>query len=405
MKPQLFSLLLLLLCIQLSGQEDTWHKLFNGTDLSGWAVFGNFDTRVSNQELILKKTSRQKGGWLLTEYPFDNFRLEVQCLFPIPNNTGIAIRYDDRFGGDPAYSGYEVNLHHDADQQNPTGSIVNVARAVWLDTLNSGNWVEIAIEANGDHLKTWIGGVKVAEAHSRRTLQGKIGLQVSGGNRASEVRFRNIRIQALPSANNAVPLIEDYLRNTQKRRLVSLFDGNSLAGWDEDGDGYWEVKDGAIHGKGGVESAWLITQGIYKNFYLKLKFKIDKEENSGVFIRNDPDADEIGLETGLECNIYDHDGYLHAYSTGSIVTHSRAWSHMIDYGDWNSMEIFAFEDQVTLYVNGRKSTEAHFPPGWNREGTICLQAGLRAFTDNGPSEVWFKDLYIKNMDGIPFLGY
>jgi hypothetical protein len=405
MKYLLFLSSFIFFQIHLPGQNDDWHQLFNGTDLSGWEIFGDFDARIIDRELVLRTTARQRGGWLLTEYSFNNFRLEAECLSPLPNNTGIAIRHDDSFGGDPAYSGCKINVHHEANQQNPTGSIVDLARAVWIDTLNPGNWISIAVEANGDHLQTWVNGIKVAETHSRRSLQGKIGLQASGGPRAGEVRFRNIRIKTLPDASNPVPLIEDYLRNTHRRSFVSLFDGRTLAGWDEDGDGYWEVEDGAIHGKGGVESAWLITHGLYRNFYLKLKFRIAKEENSGVFIRNDPNADDVGLDTGLECNIYDHDGYLHAYSTGSIVTHARAWSNMVDYDDWNSMEIFAFEDQVTMYINGLKSTETHFPGAWNREGTICLQAGLRVFTDNGPSDVWFKDIYIKNMDGIPFLGY
>ena len=99
---------------------------------------------------------------------------------------------------------------------------------------------------------------------------------------------------------------------------------------------------------------YLVSEKSYKNFYLKGKFKILKEDNSGVFIRKHPDSTNITLTNTIECNIYDHNGYTHAYSSGAIVPHARAWAGMVHYKDWNSFEIFTKDDLVIMYLNGFK---------------------------------------------------
>ena len=115
--------------------------------------------------------------------------------------------------------------------------------------------------------------------------------------------------------------------------------------------------------------------------------------------------DEITTDNAIECNIYDHDGFLHEYSTGSIAPIARSWSKMIDYDEWNDMEIFVFEDQICMYVNGMKSSEAHLPQKFNQKGNICIQGGIQVFNGNLPSDIYIKDMTLKDFEGIPFLGH
>ncbi|MCK5281179.1 MAG: DUF1080 domain-containing protein, partial [Cyclobacteriaceae bacterium] len=172
------------------------------------------------------------------------------------------------------------------------------------------------------------------------------------------------------------------------------------------GDAVWDIKDEIIHGYSGEKGGFLIHKKAYRNFYLKLKFKIKHEDNSGIFIRHTPeDFNVVTTNNAIECNIYDHDGYLHEYSTGSIAPIARSWSKMIDYEDWNDMEIFAFEDQICMYVNGIKSAEAHLPQKFNQKGNICIQGGIQLFNGNLPSDIYIRDLYIKDFEEIPFLGF
>ena len=100
---------------------------------------------------------------------------------------------------------------------------------------------------------------------------------------------------------------------------------------------------------------------------------------AGYFIRHDPAIETVSPENAIECNIYDFNGLSHVYSTGSIVLGSRAFRDLIEYDEWNEMEIFAYENHVILAVNGKKSAEAHLADKFNKAGQIGLQAGIQVF--------------------------
>lgn len=190
--------------------------------------------------------------------------------------------------------------------------------------------------------------------------------------------------------------LEEVYRNSSLP-LVSMIDNQALTGWHILGNGEWTYYYGELHGYSGAEPSYLVTDKTYKNFYLRCEFKIKKEDNSGIFIRKHPDSTAVSLQDAIECNIYDSDGEKQLYSTGSIVTHGLAPSNLITYGDWNTMEIFAQNEYIVLYINGQKSSEALLPTNFNKAGNICLQAGTRIYTDNGPSDIRFKNLQIREM--------
>ena len=66
-----------------------------------------------------------------------------------------------------------------------------------------------------------------------------------------------------------------------------LFDGKTLAGWHQVGDGEWVVEDGAIVGRT-QEAAklygLLVSDGVYHDFTVRFKFKSIKG-NSGFYVR------------------------------------------------------------------------------------------------------------------------
>ena len=380
-----------------------WTALFNGKDLTGWHKAGTFDAKVENGEIVLSHGGGGKNEWLYTDQDYSDFSLKMDFLLP-DQNSGVAFRHDESSGGHPALYSYEVNLNHKALNQI-TGTVVNVARAEWLDSLDINAWNTLEIRAAGDHIQVFINDQKVSEAHNRRSRTGRIGLEVAGQQEPFEARFRNIQIKALEPTQTSGPLIEDYMRHTWKSQMKPIFDGTSTNGWTQTGDGYWTVEDGILHGFSGEKGGFLVSKDSWHNFYMKLTFKIANEDNSGIFIRKTPEREDVSIEDAIECNIYDHNGLSHAWSTGSIATHARAWKPIIDYDDWNEMEIFAFGDHICLYVNGRKSSEAHLAEKFNKSGNICLQAGVRLFSDNGPSHIYFKEVMLKSFDEIPFIGY
>ncbi len=238
----------------------------------------------------------------------------------------------------------------------------------------------------------------VAEANDKRFHSGKIGLQVPSV-KGNTIRFKNIQIQKLMTIAVITELVEDRYRSDSTHAWEPLFDGKTLNGWNSIGDGSWDVEDGVLHGYSGIEGGFLVNENVYKNFYLTTKFKIIKEDNSGIWVRKSPDSANVSITDAIECNIYDHNGPAHAYSTGSIATHARAWYGMIDYDDWNEMEIFAENEHIVMFVNGEKSSESYLPSKFNKAGNICLQGGIKFFAeDKGPSDVYFKDMMIKSFD-------
>lgn len=337
-----------------------------------------------------------EGGkaWMTIDGEYQDFKLRGEFLLK-PENTGqIVFRLGDEDAPLPDLYGYAVQFDRDPAQQNCLGSINNVARAKWIENLDFEKWNSFEINATGDHLQVFIGQTMVTETHTRRSLNGVIKLIMNG----TGPFFRNLEISELNNVSLSRPTTEDFLRSFPELDYVKIFDGKSLSGWSQTGTSEWTISEGALHGYSGNEGGFLISDDSYHNFHLKFKFKIADEDNSGIFIRRPASAPETTLQNSVECNIYDHNGFTHAFSTGALVTHARAWYHMIDYEDWNTGEIFALEDHIVMYINGQKASEAHLA-NYNHPGQLCLQAGLQlARPEKGPSQVYFKDIWIKCID-------
>src|SRR6476660_8010485 len=65
---------------------------------------------------------------------------------------------------------------------------------------------------------------------------------------------------------------------------LSLFDGETLFGWQPTGDAKWEVVDGEIRTKGD-KPGFLMTTLDWTNYELHVEFKADPKTNSGLFLR------------------------------------------------------------------------------------------------------------------------
>jgi hypothetical protein len=75
-----------------------------------------------------------------------------------------------------------------------------------------------------------------------------------------------------------------------KHNLVQIFNGNDLSQWEQAGKAEWRVEDGVIVGGQDGDpkrSGILISKGSYKDFDLRLEYKIDEhgKYNSGIYFR------------------------------------------------------------------------------------------------------------------------
>ncbi len=359
--------------------------LFDNGTLDGWTTEGNIQADFKNGAITLYTDSDQ--AMLLSDARYNDFVLRGECFLNNGTKGAILFRYEGEA------QGYSASLNHSADQQNPSGSITNVARGTWLPGFDTAGWFPFQLWAKGDYLKVVVDDVIIAQTHDRHSLGGRIGFELVKG---SKLQFRDMTITTISGQVNG-PDIRNYFDAHFETPFQYIFDGETLSDWSEEGEATWSVEDGVIHGNSGEKGGFLVSEGIYKNFHLILDFRILKEDNSGIFIRKPSDAETVSTENSIECNIYDHNGFTHAYSTGSLATHARAWSNLINYDKWNTAEIMAWEDQVAMYINGVKASHADLPE-FNHAGNICLQAGIRIFSDQGPSDIFFRNIRIKSID-------
>jgi hypothetical protein len=181
----------------------------------------------------------------------------------------------------------------------------------------------------------------------------------------------------------------------------SLFDGQSLEGWEGDPDAF-RIEDGAIVG-GSLEqrvprNEFLTTTKEYEDFELRLKFKIlGKGANAGVQVRSRriPDHHEmIGYQADLG------DGWW-----GCLYDESRRRKILagppkeqrgapVKADEWNDYRILCEGPRIQLWINGQKTVD------YTEPDASIEQTGLIGVQIHGgpPSEAWYKDIRIREID-------
>jgi 3-keto-disaccharide hydrolase len=177
---------------------------------------------------------------------------------------------------------------------------------------------------------------------------------------------------------------------------------------------HWTVKDGIIHcdGKGGVS---LQTTKDYGNFELLVEWKIEKNGDSGIYLRGQPqvqiwDSDNSPGARGVDknsgsgglwnnplppevANSKDNDAIRKAGQKIGKIPMKKADKPI---GEWNTFRIIMKGEKVTVYLNGELVVDDK------------ALASFKSFNDKlpekGPIELqfhddplWFKNIYVKEL--------
>lgn len=154
---------------------------------------------------------------------------------------------------------------------------------------------------------------------------------------------------------------------------VTLIDGElGLDNWTQIGDANWRAEGGAIvadHGKGG----FLVSRQSYTDFRITAEFRAATDTNSGIFLRLQ-DPSRVTSANAYEVNIWDIRPDP-TYATGAIVGIAPVPVPTVYKagGGWNTMEITAQGDQLTVRLNGVQTASAR--NGKLAAGPIALQYG------------------------------
>jgi len=170
--------------------------------------------------------------------------------------------------------------------------------------------------------------------------------------------------------------------------------------------GKWSMTDGVLVAKD-HETLW--TKDSYSNFILDLEFKVEKEANSGVFLRS---SDIRNVLKALEIQVHESADGSRYGMVGAIYDACPPSKSMAKpVGEWNRFTITCKDGLVTLVFNGEevihadldKWSEAHKNPDgtpnkfdtalkdYARSGPI----GLQGLHGKAQAPVFYRNLKIK----------
>jgi hypothetical protein len=380
-----------------AAQADTppgFTALFNGVDLSGWWGAETEDPRkylalpaeefqakqaasladiqqhwsVSNGELV----NDGKGLFLTSEKTYGDFELLVDYKTVPKADSGIYLR------GCP-----QVQIWDFTDSEKFELGADKGSGGLWNNSPGAagkdpalkadkafGQWNHFRIRMVGSRVWVWLNDQPtvdgaVLENYFDRKLpvpqRGPIQLQTHGG----EIRWRNLFIREIGSEE-----ANGILRGKDPDPFKPVFNGRDFTGWAGPLD-CCRVEDSAIvwqKGKGGT----IYTQEEFRDFVLRLEFKLPPGGNNGLAIRY-PGSGNPAYDGMTECQVLD-DQYEQAAgskidprqahgSAYGMVAAQRGYHHPP--GEWNYQEVTVTGSKIKVELNG----------------TLILDADLAKVTD------------------------
>ena len=218
--------------------------------------------------------------------------------------------------------------------------------------------------------------------------------------------------------------VNQLTQQEKQEGWMLLFNGENFKGWRGYNDkafpdSGWVVEDqtlrciGSGQGEAGGAGGDIIYDQKFKDFHLKLEWKISKGGNSGILYMAKEVEDQPIWQSAPEMQVLDNQRHIDAE-----LGDNRMAGALYDLiapdpqntkpaGEWNQVEIMVYQGTVVHRMNGEKILEYHLGTdewkemvanskfseyedfGKYREGYIGLQ-------DHG-NDVWFRNIKLKKM--------
>lgn len=185
--------LLLVAASSMSAQEI---ELFNGSDLTGWTIYGTEKWYVEDGLLVCESGPDKGYGYLATDQYYRDFELTLEFLQEANGNSGVFVRSTVE---GTKVSGWQVEV---APPGNDTGGVYESYGRGWLikpeagkPDVKMGEWNTLKIRMDGDNLTSWLNGVEMVTLKDEKigAGEGSIALQIHDGG-GIKVKWRNIRL-------------------------------------------------------------------------------------------------------------------------------------------------------------------------------------------------------------------
>ena len=417
----------------LASDAEDWQSLFNGSDLSGWVNVNTAPGTWQARDGMIVCTGEPRG-FMRTEQMYENYVLELEWRHTQPGgNAGVMVHADPLPQvGAPYPKSVEVQVM-DGDHgsmfgirgctirplTNPrNGGARPRAQPLANRAHPAGQWNHYRLVSQDGSLELAVNGEVVTRAADATQVKGYICLE----SERSEVHFRNIRIQELPSSS---PPANKVAATAQ--HFTSIFDGRTFDGWQyhEGLKGRWEAEDGVIRLRAdqpprepSVHDLW--SQESYDDFVLIADWRLIEKPTRQQLKSFTEDGlikrDERGRNVMHEVR---HAGDSGIILRGDPKAQVNIWSQPMGSGDINP-----YHKDAALPADIRRAcmpaTNADNPPGeWNRfvitlrgtritvelnDQTVIDRASLPGIADRGPiglqnhgDAIEFRNLFIRKL--------
>lgn len=450
MKKRSLLLLTIVALLTSCAQGPQWQDLFNGENLEGWEKLnGTAEYKVEDGAIVGISQLNTPNTFLATNEVYDDFILEFEFKVDDGLNSGVQFRSNSlpEFHEGRVH-GYQFEI--DPSERAWTGGVYDEARRGWLYPLNynpegqkafkNGEWNKARVEAIGNSIRTWVNNIPCTDLLDNTTASGFIALQVhsigSAEQEGKTVAWRNIRIltdkleQYKMPENSEVKQINQIANTISEKEAAEgwklLWDGKSSEGWrGAKLDGFpekgWSMEEGIlkVHKSDGGESTNggdIVTTKPYKNFMLKVDFRITEGANSGIKYFVDTNLNKgQGSAIGCEYQILDDrrhpdakagkDGNRTLGSLYDLIPASA--DKPFRNGFFNTAMVVVEGNHVEHWLNGVKIVEyERNNEEWNQLVQTSkykdwpnfgnAEEGLLLLQDHG-DEVWFQNIKIKEL--------
>jgi hypothetical protein len=182
--------------------------------------------------------------------------------------------------------------------------------------------------------------------------------------------------------------------------FVSLFDGETLDGWDVKGMGKadrerWEVRDGAILATPG-HRGMLQSRKTYGNFELELEWRLPREGMIGVTVRQKSELPPHENDEGVEVRLVDEPAFKELPGTERCGALFRRITPLeakyLGTGKWNHLRVRCEGRRIVVTLNGAVVIDTKSQGelrGLPERGVI----GLHGLDGGGE----FKNVYVKEL--------
>ncbi|MBU2493130.1 MAG: DUF1080 domain-containing protein [Bacteroidetes bacterium] len=457
---QIIGVITILTLINVYGQSynNDWENLFNGSDLSGWEIYGgDAEFKVENGVIVGISKLNTPSTFLTTKFSYSDFIFECEFMVDEEINSGIQFRSLSK----PDYNngrifGYQAEI--DPSKRNWSGGVYDEGRNGWLYHLeyNPGakiafkhnEWNKIRIEAVGNHIRIWLNDIQTADLIDDKTASGFIALQIHSISEnfkleGKTVKFKNLfvtteklkdKLKEVRNEINQVSYLTNKLTDFETAEdWKLLWNGKTSHGWrgaklDHFPESGWEIKDGILivkPGTGGesTNGGDIVTVEKYSNFVLEADYKYTPGANSGIKYFVDTELNKgAGSSIGCEYQILDDEIHPDAkLGVKGNRTHASLYdlipANALFYApdestskrenkyNWNRARIVVNGNHVEHYLNGIKVVEyERRTQEWRALVAYSKykdwpnfgeqMEGHILLQDHG-NEVWFKNIKIK----------